>query len=191
MTAEHAVTDRLAVQWPATAGRRAAVAGFAFGVTGTLVALLVVAGFGAVLGSNDVRFQFGLPLAACLGSAVVAAPLWLFLVERPDEPSTVRGGVIGATVGVGAHPLTWLIFGVGSRGLVLASAGPRALNAAGWMLDVVGSALLASVVGFVVTGIVTVPAGIVVGAVLADVRARTPRGEKATDAEDVERPSHL
>lgn len=103
--------DRLTARWPAAVRHRAWATGLAFGVVGFLVAL-VVAGYWSLAAFSGAGFDLvgalgvglGLPLAAGLSAGAVGGPLWWKLVETPDEPTSLRGGGIGAAVGVLAHP---------------------------------------------------------------------------------------
>lgn len=178
----HRWADRLAARWPDTERRRSLAAGLGFGASGALVALAIVVGFVGVTGSEvlvaadpeELAIAIGLPLAAGLGAAVAGAPLWWAIVERPDEPTAIRGGVIGAIVGVLAHPLMWLLFGVGAVVVLLVVGGVGALadNGLGGLEALIGWYALFTLFGLLYTGIVTVPVAAGTGVVLAHIRRK-------------------
>lgn len=182
MNEDHGWADRLAARWPHTERRRALAAGLGFGVSGGLLALVIVFGYLGLTSPYDLvtgdlemlAIVFGLPLAAGLGAAVAGAPLWWAIVERTAEPTARRGGLVGAVVGVVAHPLMWFLMGVGAGVVVLAAEGLGALAdlVLGDISGLMGAFVLFSVVGLLLTGIVTVPVAAGTGLALAHVRKR-------------------
>lgn len=193
----HRWLDRLAARWPDTERRRALAAGLGFGASGGLLALLIVVGYvgwtmpydlvAADLGPLAIAYglaiALGIALAAGLGAAIAGAPLWWAIVERPDEPTALRGGLVGAVVGVVAHPLMWLLFGVGAGVVLLVTEGFGALVDAvlGDPGGLLGAFVLFSVVGLIITGIVTVPVAAGTGVVLAHVQRKAAGFSRAAD----------
>jgi hypothetical protein len=178
--------------------RRSIAAGLAFGGSGTLVGLAIVGGFGGLAppagnatdAVGTLVAAFGLPLAAGLGAAVAGTSLRWLVVEAPNEPTLLRGAIVGTAVGVAAHPLMWMLYGVGMGAVVLGPDGPAALAdvALGNVASLAGVFVLFTVLGLPITGIVTVPVAAGTGVVLAQVR------EKAADADrrpGERRPRHL
>lgn len=177
-------SDRLAAHWPATAGRRALAAGLVFAGPATLVAFAIAGGYVGLTSPGEVlafepgviAVAIGLPVAAGLAAALAGAPLWWLIVERPAEATTLRGGLVGAVVGIVAHPLMWLLFGAGGGAAVLFVGGVHALLdvVGGGAASLLGMFVLFTVVGLLLTGIVTVSVAAGTGVALAHLRRKAP-----------------
>lgn len=179
-------TERFAAHLPATERERALVAALSFGASGGLVALCIAGGWVAL--TSPYRLAAPAPdpellgvalwlvLSAGLGAAAVGGPLWWLLVERDDEPARVRGAAVGAAAGLLAHPLMWILFGTGVGLAIVVDRGAVAVGTV--RPDDVGALLggfaLVTVVGVMLTGVVTIPVGAGTGVLLARVRRALP-----------------
>lgn len=183
-------SERVAAIFPASRRGRALVAGLGFGASGFLLALLIVGGFagiaapGAIANAGPMEIAAGLalPIAAGLGAALAGAPLWWLLVEKPSEPTKLRGGIVGTAVGVLAHPLMWIVGGVGLALGDLVGGGAPGVggNLVAEVVGALGALLFVTVFGLLFTGVITVPVAAATGVALAHVRGMVPETESET-----------
>lgn len=186
-------SGRFGALFPASRGGRALVAGLGFGASGFLLALVIVGGVVGIAapgeivnaGPADVAAGLAMPVAAGLGAALAGAPLWWLLVEEPSEPTKLRGGIVGTAVGVLAHPLMWIVLGVGFKLVELLGGGTTGAggNPVAEVVAALGALLFVTVFGLLFTGVITVPVAAATGVALAHVRGMVP----VTDSEPTER----
>jgi hypothetical protein len=117
-------------------------------------------------------------LAAPAAAFVSGKALWWLLMERGGRSGTARGVLTGAIAGAIAHYFCWLL-------LILASSACHAITggctgtlgeAPMHPLQAIPAALVFSAVSLVLYGWLTVPAGGLIGGLLATVRRRSIRG---------------
>lgn len=181
MTDDRIWSERLAPLAPEDDRNRAVVAGLVFGLAGMVVGATITGGWVVVtaldryaaVSADAAVASVAFPLSAGLGAAVAGTVLWGRFVERPGEPTTRRGALVGAGVGVLAHPGMWAAFvplwglyEVTTDGIASSSVSPEAA------VFVLLGFLFLSAASAVVTGVVTVPVAAAVGVGLARVRAR-------------------
>jgi hypothetical protein len=115
------------------------------------------------------------PTAAFLSGSI----LWWLLMERPDRTGTARGVLTGALAGTVAHYVCWLL-------LILASSACHAIT--GGCTDSLGeapmpalyavpAAAVYSAVSLVFYGWLTIPAGGLLGGLLATARRQSMRAQ--------------
>lgn len=104
------------------------------------------------------------PSFAALSSFVVGGTCWLLLVERPRQPTRVRGAIVGLVTGLAVHPLTWaLVLGYDSRQHGTTPFQP----------EILPFVLLFSIFSLGEVGVITVTIGVLGGIGVALLRART------------------
>lgn len=173
---------RLAEWLPPSPAGRTAVAALGFGVAGALTAAVIVGVVAVPMGIDGqlnadaatLGTAFGLPLSAGVAGAVVGGLAWWLLVERTDSPSLGRGVAVGAAAGTLSHPVMWLLYGVGAVAFMVAERGAPVLASLdpGAVGGAVALYLVFTVFGFVLTAVLTVPAGVLAGLCLAYVRGK-------------------
>jgi hypothetical protein len=122
---------------------RALIAGGLFGAGAAIVAAAIVAGMMA----PDQGWWVLVPEAG-LAAALCAAPAWALLIGGTG-PLPGRGALAGAWVGAASHPVLWVLFEIGSS---------RPFDVVTWIYFLV--------LGFALTGWITVPAAALLGALL-------------------------
>lgn len=131
------------------------MAGVLFGVAGALTATPIFLG---AVGSGW-RWMIATSAIAAL---LVGALAWRLLADR------IRGWIVGAIVGVTAHPVAWWLLIVGQwLGGARSSLGERTLGP----LEGVVGALVMSLWSLLLAGWLTVPVGAAIGVALGRRRA--------------------
>lgn len=144
------------------ARRRALVAGLIAGLAGLAVS--------AVLAGMATGQGYGVFMLAAPAAGVVAgSALWWWLVARSGRFGLWRGALAGLLIVVAGHGLTWLFVMLGSwtcwalTGDCLSSLGEPPIDP----LNALWAAPAMGLLSLLVTGWVTLPAGILLGYVLA------------------------
>lgn len=188
MTDHHAWVERAAHRLPRTTRGVVLAAALTFGTAGGLVGTVIVSfwvGTELLGPSGATPGAVGIAAAvaggAGLAAAVTGGPLWWLVVERPGAVSLLRGALVGAVVGILAHPLMWAFAGVAISAAVLVVEGPSALAGVDGdaVIDAVGMFVVFTTLGLLFTGIVTVAAAAGTGVALARVRECAEKLERS------------
>jgi hypothetical protein len=154
-----------------SAQSRACIAALVFGVSGSIVAYLILPA-----GRSDWH-----PLAVSSGVAAFGVSLlfWRIFCASDQLISGRRGALVGVLTGGLAHPLAWYLTIVWSYASgAKSSLGDRMLNP----LEGLAACFVYAGFSVVLTGWLTVPAGGIVGWVLGKVlRARQAGGVRRTN----------
>jgi hypothetical protein len=161
----HRWVEQVARRLPGSTGGIVVAAGIAFGTTGGLLGTTIVSvvTVPALLGPptvtlGDIGIVAAVAGGAGLGAAVSGGPLWWLAVERPGEVSVVSGSLVGLSVGILMHPLTWVFAYLGVTVVELVVEGSSALADVGpQVTGFVNSVVTLTTVSLVFGSIVTVP----------------------------------
>lgn len=121
-----------------------------------------------VLGNPSGSFDVLLVPPAAVGAAIVGGTLWWALIERPHCLTNGRAILVGALVGLLAHPLTWALYILG---------GPLFLPG-NWSepWGMVEFTFLFSVLSVLFSGALTIAGGVLCGLVVMRYRRHAHSG---------------
>jgi hypothetical protein len=153
---------------------KSVTAAVVFTAAGALCSAVVLS-----FGPPETRGEGWAEFPFCAGAAAFMTSLtvWWLHVARTDKPGTMRGAAAGLAIGVLAHPVTWYVLICWNW--MLAGLSLRHPSAAGDPLNPVTGvlgALVFSVWSIVIVGWITVPAGALVGTLVARLQGMLDAG---------------